>query len=51
MNGLGKKNAKNLHFLAFWAKMANFGQFLGKMGKTGIFSKKRLENFSRAHKP
>ena len=37
-----KKNAKNLHFLAFWAKMANFGQFLAKMG---ICSKKRF--FSR----
>ena len=49
MNGL-QKNAKN-YFLAYWAKMANFGQFLAKMGKTGIFSKKRLEHFSRAYKP
>ena len=39
------KNAKNLHFWAFWAKMANFGQFLAKMGKTEIFSKKRFEHF------
>ena len=49
--GIAKKNAKNLHFWAFWAKMANFGQFLAKMGKTGIFSRKRLEHFSRAYKP
>ena len=41
MNGL-RKNAKKLQFWAFWAKMANFGQFLAKIGKTGIFSKKRL---------
>ena len=32
-------------FWAFWAKMTNFGQFLAKMGKTGFFSKKRLEHF------
>ena len=44
MNGL-QKNAKNLHFWAFWAKMANFGQFLAKMGKTGIFFKKALGTF------
>ena len=44
MSGLQKKNGKNLHFLAFWAKMANFGQFLAKMGKTGIFFKKRAWN-------
>ena len=49
MNGL-QKNAKKIHFWAFWAKMANFGQFLAKMGKTGIFFKKRLENFSRVYK-
>ena len=49
MNGL-RKNAKNLHFLAFWAKMANFGQFLAKMGKTRIFWKKALGTFfSRLH--
>ena len=29
----------------FWAKMANFGQFLAKMGKTGIFFKKALGTF------
>ena len=47
MNRL-QKNAKNLHFWAFWAKMANFGQFLAKMGKTGIFFKKALGTlFSR----
>ena len=40
-----EKNAKNLHFLAFWAKMANFEQFLAKMGKTGIFFKKALGTF------
>ena len=44
MKGL-RKNAKNLHFWAFWVKMANFGQFLAKMGKTGIFFKKALETF------
>ena len=33
------------------SQMANFGQFLAKMGKTGIFSKKRLEHFYRAYKP
>ena len=36
---------KNFYFWAFWAKMSNFGQFLAKMGKTVIFSKKRLEHF------
>ena len=44
-----EKNVKNLQFLAFRAKMANFEQFLAKMGKTGIFSKKRLEHFSRTY--
>ena len=44
MNGF-PKNVKNIHFWAFWAKMANFGQFLAKMGKTRIFFKKELENF------
>ena len=48
MNGL-QKNAKNLHFWAFWAKMANFGQFLAKMGKTGIFFKKALGTFFRSY--
>ena len=38
MNGL-RKNANNLHFLAFWAKMVNFGQFLAKMGETEFFQK------------
>ena len=47
MNERIVKKAKNFHFLAFWAKMANFGQFLVKMGKTGFFSKKRLEHFFR----
>ena len=46
MNGFQKKNAKNLHFWAFWAKMANFGQFLAKIGKTGIFSKNVWNIFS-----
>ena len=45
------ENANNLHFWAFWAKMANFGQFLAKMGETGFCSKKRLEQFCRAYKP
>ena len=44
MNGL-KKNVKNLHFLTFWAKMANFGWFLAKMAKTGFFFKKALGTF------
>ena len=44
MNRL-QKNAKNLHFWAFWAKMANFGLFLAKMGETGIFFKKGLGTF------
>ena len=44
MNRL-QKNAKNLHFWKFWAKMANFGKFLAKMGKTGIFLKKALGTF------
>ena len=38
MNRL-RKNAKNLRFWAFLAKKANFGQFLAKIGKTGIFQK------------
>ena len=33
------RKCENLHFWAFWAKMANFGQCLAKMGKTGIFQK------------
>ena len=45
MNGLQKKNAKNLHFWAFWAKMANFGKFLAKMDKMGFFFKKALGKF------
>ena len=36
-----RKMRKNLHFWAFWSKMANFGHFLAKMGKTVIFSKKK----------
>ena len=32
-------------FWAFWSKMANFGQFLAKMGKTGTFFKKALGTF------
>ena len=44
MNGL-RKNATNHHFLAFLTKKANFGQFLAKMGETGIFFKKALEIF------
>ena len=43
------KKCENLHFWAFWAKMANFGQFLVKMGKTEIFFQKSAWNifFSR----
>ena len=48
MNGLRKK-CENLHFLAFWAKMANFGQILAKMGF--FFQKKCLEHFCRAYNP
>ena len=40
-----EKNVKNLHLWSFWAKMANFGQFLAKMGKMGIFLKKALGTF------
>ena len=39
------KNAKNLHFWAFWAKKANFGLFLAKMGKTVKIIKKALGTF------
>ena len=39
MNGLQKKNVKNLHFWAFCAKMVNLGQFFAKMGKRGNFQK------------
>ena len=41
MNGL----QKNLYFLAFLAKKANFGQFFVKMGKTEIFLKKACGKF------
>ena len=41
MNGLQKKPP----FWAFWAKMATFGQFLAKIGKTGISFKKALGTF------
>ena len=44
------KNAKNLHFWAFWAKKDNFGSFC-KNGQNRIFSKKRLEQFCHAYKP
>ena len=50
MNGL-RKNVKNLHFWELWAKMANFGQFLVKMGKMGFFSKTRLEHFFTVKSP
>ena len=33
------------------SQMANFGQFLAKMGKTGFFSKKRLEHFFTVKSP
>ena len=36
-NGFQEKCGK-LPFWAFWAKKANFGQFLVKIGKTGVFS-------------
>ncbi len=32
-------------FLAFWAKKANFGQFLSKMGKTGLYFQKVFGTF------
>ena len=41
MNGLRKKCEKP-SFWAFWAKKANFGQFLAKMGEMGL--KKRAWN-------
>ena len=44
-----EKNAKNLHFWTFWAKMDSFGQFLVKMGETRLFKKKRLEHFFRVY--
>ena len=36
---------KNLHFWAFWPKMAHFEQVLAKMGDTGFFFKKALGKF------
>ena len=44
------KKCKKPPFWAFWAKIANFGQFLATMGKTGIFQK-ALGTFFRAYKP
>ena len=44
MNGL-RKNAKNLHFWAFWAKMANVGKFLAKMAKKVKIIKNGLRTF------
>ena len=38
MNGFREKCEKP-KFLAFWPKMANFGQFLAKMCETGFFQK------------
>ena len=37
-----EKYAKNRYY---WAKKAIFGQYLAKMGKTGIFFKKALGTF------
>ena len=46
MNGFREKCEKP-PFWAFWAKMANFGQFLAKMGKTNCnVSEKSNERFS-----
>ena len=42
-----KKMQKNLHFWAFWAKKAHFGQFLAKMGKTAL--KKKAWNIFVTH--
>ena len=44
MNGLQKK-CENLHFWAFWAKMANFGQFIWPKGQNRNFFKKALGKF------
>ena len=44
MNVLKKKYEKP-PFLGILAKKANFGQFLAKMGKTGIFLKKAFGTF------
>ena len=41
-----RKMQKNLHFWAFWPKMANFGQFLAKMGETEFFQKSAWNIFS-----
>ena len=45
-----RKNAINLNFWAFWAKMANSGSFLPKWAKREFF-KKALGNFFRSYKP
>ena len=37
--------------LPFWAKMANSGQFLAKMGKTGFFQKSAWNIFSAFTSP
>ena len=41
------KKEKFFHFWAFSAKMVNFGQFMAKMGKTGIFQKSVYTFLSR----
>ena len=45
MNGLRKK-CENLHFWAFWAKNANFEQFLAKIGETRFCKKSNWNIFS-----
>ena len=44
MNGLQKKCEKP-PFLGILGQIANYGQFLAKMGKTGNFFKKELGTF------
>ena len=45
-----RKNEKNLHFWAFWSKMANFGQFLDKMAKTMKIMKTTAMGLSATYK-
>ena len=45
------KKWENPPFLDILGQNGQFWKFLAKMGKMGIFSKKRLEHFSRAYKP
>ena len=48
--GIQKKKCQNLHFLAFWAKMANFWTFFGQNGQNGNFFQKSAWNIFLALK-